>query len=206
MPGSTGSPRIAEELEATAGRGRRLHQPGDSRRRGGASRPPRGGDRRRARRSGSGSATAAAKRWPPGGSPSPARSTSARSGGSRRRRREAELQPQERLAAVLGARERFDSCETLLLRARADLDAGRMREAALQLRVGLEALLVELAGALQGPRARGGHGGSGEPEGRGRRGGGRRPSRRPRPRARAKRPRAAALCERVLRRRRVLRG
>lgn len=73
------------------------------------------------------------------------------SSGSRRRRREADLRPQERLAAVLGARERLDVCETMLLRARADLDAGRMREAALQLRVGLDALLLELAGALQDP-------------------------------------------------------
>ncbi|HMI81180.1 MAG TPA: hypothetical protein VK480_05275, partial [Solirubrobacterales bacterium] len=48
-------------------------------------------------------------------------------------------------------RERLDACETLLLRARADLDAGREREAALQLRVGLEALLVELHGALTDP-------------------------------------------------------
>lgn len=70
---------------------------------------------------------------------------------SRRRRREEELRPQERVAAVLGGRERVDACETLLLRARADLDAGRRREAALQLRVGLEALLVELAGALADP-------------------------------------------------------
>jgi hypothetical protein len=67
---------------------------------------------------------------------------------SRRRRREEELRPQERVAAILGGRERADACETLLLRARADLDAGREREAALQLRVGLEALLVELKGAL----------------------------------------------------------
>ena len=72
-------------------------------------------------------------------------------GGSRRRQREAELRPQERLAAVLGAREQLNSCETLLLRARADFDAGRMREAALQLRVGMDALLVELAGALKDP-------------------------------------------------------
>ena len=71
--------------------------------------------------------------------------------GSRRRRREEELRPQERVAAVLGGRERVDACETLLLRARADLDAGRRREAALQLRVGLESLLVELAGALADP-------------------------------------------------------
>lgn len=70
---------------------------------------------------------------------------------SRRRRREEELRPQERVAALLGGREQLDACETLLLRARADLDAGRDREAALQLRVGLEALLVELKGALADP-------------------------------------------------------
>ena len=52
---------------------------------------------------------------------------------------------------MLGGRERLDACETLLLRARADLDAGRRREAALQLRVGLEAMLVELDGALADP-------------------------------------------------------
>jgi hypothetical protein len=70
---------------------------------------------------------------------------------SRRRRREEELRPQERVAAMLGGRERADPCETLLLRARADLDAGRDREAALQLRVALEALLAELKGALADP-------------------------------------------------------
>jgi hypothetical protein len=75
----------------------------------------------------------------------------ARSGSSRRRLRDEELRPQERLAAVLGGRERIDACESLLLRARADLDAGRDREAALQLRVGLEALLVELRDALSDP-------------------------------------------------------
>jgi hypothetical protein len=72
-------------------------------------------------------------------------------GASRRRRRREDLRPQERVAAVLGGRERIDACETLLLRARADLDAGRDREAALQLRVGLEALLEELKGALTDP-------------------------------------------------------
>lgn len=71
--------------------------------------------------------------------------------GSRRRQREEELRPQERVAAVLRGREQLDACETLLLRARADLDAGRDREAALQLRVGLEALLIELKGALTDP-------------------------------------------------------
>jgi hypothetical protein len=70
---------------------------------------------------------------------------------SNRRRRAEALRPQERTAAVLGGRERIDACETLLLRARADLDAGRDREAALQLRVGLEALLAELAGAVADP-------------------------------------------------------
>ena len=46
-------------------------------------------------------------------------------GASRRRQRTEELRPQERLAAVLGGREQLDACETLILRARADLDAGR---------------------------------------------------------------------------------
>ena len=55
------------------------------------------------------------------------------------------LRPQERLAATLGRRESTDACETLLLRARADLDGERPREAALQLRVGLEALLAEVS-------------------------------------------------------------
>jgi hypothetical protein len=74
-----------------------------------------------------------------------------RRAGSLRSQRDEELRPQQRLAAVLGDREQLDACETLLLRARADLDAGRNREAALQLRVGLEALLVELQGALTDP-------------------------------------------------------
>ncbi len=72
-------------------------------------------------------------------------------GASRRRRRAEDLDPQQRTAAVLGGRERIDACETLLLRARADLDGGRGREAALQLRVGLEALLAELPGAVSDP-------------------------------------------------------
>jgi hypothetical protein len=69
-------------------------------------------------------------------------------GASRRKRRQEDLRPQERVAAVLRGRERADACETLLLRARADLDAGRRREAALQLRVGVEALLAELSESL----------------------------------------------------------
>lgn len=52
--------------------------------------------------------------------------------------------PEERFAAVLGGRETVLACEELVLRARMDLDGGRSREAALQARVALEALLAEL--------------------------------------------------------------
>jgi hypothetical protein len=48
--------------------------------------------------------------------------------------------PDERFAALLGAREQPLVAEELVLRARLDLDAGRTREAALQARVALEAL------------------------------------------------------------------
>lgn len=110
---------------------------------------------------------------------------------SRRRRREEELRPQERVAAILRDRERPDACETLLLRARADLDAGRTREAALQLRVGLEALLAELDGAVEDP----GHD---------------KDMSTLREHQTAEQPpqteETLEICERVLRRRRVLRG
>jgi hypothetical protein len=66
--------------------------------------------------------------------------------GAPRRRRAEALRPQERVAAVLAGREELDACETLLLRARADLDAGRLREGAVQLRAGVDALLAELPG------------------------------------------------------------
>jgi hypothetical protein len=62
----------------------------------------------------------------------------------RRQRRIAALRPQERIAALLGGRDRPLACEELALRARVDLRAGRAREAALQLRVALEAALAEL--------------------------------------------------------------
>jgi hypothetical protein len=61
-----------------------------------------------------------------------------------KRRREAVLRPQERLAALLGARDAALACEELALRARQDVDAGRRREAALQLDVALVAALAEL--------------------------------------------------------------
>ena len=65
-------------------------------------------------------------------------------GGRRRQRRVSALRPQERLAALLGGRDRALASEELTLRARLDLDAGRPREAALQLRVALEAAIAEL--------------------------------------------------------------
>ena len=75
-------------------------------------------------------------------------------------KRTAELSPQERVAAVLGGRDRLLACEELVLRARADLQAERPREAALQARIALETLLAEvpraelgdLAGALDEDR------------------------------------------------------
>jgi len=126
--------------------------------------------------------------------------------GSRRRRREQELQPQERVAALLSGRERLDACETLLLRARADLAAGRDREAALQLRVGLEALLVEMKDALSDPgheedmgtlTARKGEAGEAANAAlQGELG----------PEQRGQVEELVATCERVLRRRRILQG
>ena len=59
--------------------------------------------------------------------------------------------PDERFAAILGGRETVLACEELVLRARMDLDGGRSREAALQARVALEALLAEL-GEMPGDR------------------------------------------------------
>jgi len=61
-----------------------------------------------------------------------------------RTRGAAALRPQERLAALLGARDAPLAAEELALRARVDLEAGRRREAALQLRIALEAGLAEL--------------------------------------------------------------
>lgn len=60
--------------------------------------------------------------------------------------------PEERFAALLGAREAVLACEDLVLRARADLDAGRGRQAALQARVALESLLAEMGDEIRGDR------------------------------------------------------
>lgn len=57
-------------------------------------------------------------------------------------------EPGERLAALLSGRDSLLACEELVLRARADLDASRPREAALQARVALEAFLAELRDSI----------------------------------------------------------
>jgi hypothetical protein len=82
-----------------------------------------------------------------------------------KRKRGQALAPQERLAAVLGGRDSLLVGEELALRARLDLEAGRPREAALQARIALEALLGELEDkfgaplrALRGPVARAANG------------------------------------------------
>ena len=62
----------------------------------------------------------------------------------RRQSRAKALQPQARLAAVLGGRESVLVTEELVLRARVDLEQGRGREAALQVLVALDAALAEL--------------------------------------------------------------
>jgi hypothetical protein len=54
------------------------------------------------------------------------------------------LSPDERVAAVLGGREVALACEELALRARGDLEHGRVREGALQLSIALDAALAEL--------------------------------------------------------------
>jgi hypothetical protein len=59
-------------------------------------------------------------------------------------RKREDLSPAERLAALMGGRDELLACEELVLRARADIDADRPREAALQTRVALEAAIAEL--------------------------------------------------------------
>jgi hypothetical protein len=63
--------------------------------------------------------------------------------GARRTKRSMEA-PEERFASLLGGRVEPLVAEELVLRARADLEAGRPREAALQARIALEALIAEL--------------------------------------------------------------
>lgn len=66
----------------------------------------------------------------------------------RPRRRKSALQPRERLAGLLAGRSELLACEELTLRARHDLDAAMLREAALQLRAALGAALGELPRAI----------------------------------------------------------
>jgi hypothetical protein len=61
-----------------------------------------------------------------------------------RTRRSRALVPQQRLAALLSGRDVALACEELALRARADLGAGREREAAMQLHIALETAVAEL--------------------------------------------------------------
>jgi hypothetical protein len=63
--------------------------------------------------------------------------------------------PEERFAAILGGHEEVLPAEELVLRARADLDAGRPREAALEARVALESLLADLPGGVAAEKALG---------------------------------------------------
>ncbi len=64
------------------------------------------------------------------------------------------LRPQERVASVLGAKDQVSPFETLLLRARLDLDQSRPREAAMQLRAGVEALLSDVPEGVSGDELR----------------------------------------------------
>ena len=105
---------------------------------------------------------------------------------------------------MLGGRERVAACELLLLRARADLDAAREREAALQLRVGLEALLAERRGARGGGTGARTSAALDERATDHRRAGQRGASGRALRRADAELTETLRLCERVLRRRRAL--
>jgi hypothetical protein len=72
--------------------------------------------------------------------------------GRRRVKRSMEA-PEQRFAALVGAREEPLLAEEHVLRARADLRAGRPREAALEARVALEALLAELDADQAAPLA-----------------------------------------------------
>ena len=77
----------------------------------------------------------------------PPQADEAGAGGGRRRRggnRSAALRPQERLAALLGARAATLLCEDLALHARLDLDQGRLLHAAIALDGAFAAALAEL--------------------------------------------------------------
>jgi hypothetical protein len=56
--------------------------------------------------------------------------------------------PDDRFAAIIGGMDEALTCEELVLRARLDIDSAREREAALQTRVALEALLADIGPLL----------------------------------------------------------
>jgi hypothetical protein len=66
-------------------------------------------------------------------------------GQPRRQRRTSALRPQERLTWMLGGREEALLCEELTLRARRDVDQGRMAHAAVELQSAYAAALSELS-------------------------------------------------------------
>ena len=68
----------------------------------------------------------------------------------RKATRSERIAPQEQLAALLGARTRQLACEELVMRARADVEAARPREAALEARIALETAMAELEGTRAG--------------------------------------------------------
>ena len=78
------------------------------------------------------------------------RGGSAVAGGLPRRGRSAALRPHERLARLLGSREQPLLCEELALRARLDLEQGRVGHAALELDRAYAAALAELAEEQRG--------------------------------------------------------
>jgi hypothetical protein len=73
---------------------------------------------------------------------------------ARRRAKRSMEAPEERFASLLSGREEVLPAEELVLRARTDLNAGRLAEAALQARIAIEALLAALDDGTEGDRVR----------------------------------------------------
>lgn len=71
--------------------------------------------------------------------------------GGRRRERLSRVAPIARIAAIIGEKGRADSCEFLVPRVRADLDAGRIMTAALGIEMAARATVAELDQALDEP-------------------------------------------------------
>ncbi len=71
--------------------------------------------------------------------------------GGRRRERLSRVAPIARIAAIIGEKGRADTCEFLVPRVRADLDAGRIMTAALGIEMAARATVAELDQALDEP-------------------------------------------------------